>query len=393
MIPYSTQLIEQDDIECVNAALHSTHLTQGALTEEFENALAARGGAKYAISFNSATSALYALYGAFLYKHFPSYVDSINARAAKSNEAIYFVTTPISFVATTNMMLLWGIKPIFCDVKNDGNIDEKALSHILTSHPKKAHIKAIVSVDYGGKSVEIESLRALASKHKIALFSDSSHSFGGSYHDKPIGSLAHATIFSFHALKPITTAEGGALLTDDEELAHFARLLLSHGVEKKALWNYDCLLAGLNFRLSELGAALGLSQLKKVDRFIAHRHHIALFYDEIFANNPHFATIQIPSYIRSTHHLYPILLYPHLWCKKEEIFQALQAQGLGVQVHYKPIYQFSLYQQLCGDIALPYANDFYLSEISIPCHQHLEMAQAENIAKIVTKICNEAEHC
>lgn len=388
MIPYSTQFIDESDAKALNLALHSPNLTQGKLVKEFESALCQRANTQYAIAFNSATSALYALYGAFMYKYFPNLAKSKTSPFCyESTQDIYFVTTPISFVATTNMMLAWGITPIFCDVKDDGNIDEKALAKILSTHPKREYIKAIVSVDYAGKSVEYEALQNLAQEHNLLLFADSSHAFGGRYHNKPIGSLANASVFSFHALKPITTAEGGALLTDDEELAHYARLLLSHGVEKKSLWNYDCLLAGMNFRLSELGAALGLSQLNKLESFIDTRHKIARFYDEFFAKNPHFGTITIADEIQSTHHLYPILLYPHLWCKKEQIFESMLEQGLGVQVHYKPIYQFSLYRRLFGEMQCENAQRFYLSEISIPCHQGLSLKEAEHIAAIVTQIC------
>lgn len=382
MIPYSRQLITQDDIDALEAVLRSSHLTQGELTHTFESALSSVTKARYAISFNSATSALYALYGAFIYKYFPHTLQN------NEPKEIYFVSTPISFVATTNMMLQWGIKPIFCDIKNDGNIDEKALEILLETHPKKQHIKAIVSVDYGGKSVEIESLRILADKHHILLFSDSSHAFGGYYRDKPIGTFADATIFSFHALKPITTAEGGALLTNDKELAYFARLICSHGVEKYNLWHYDCILPGMNLRLSELGAGLGLSQLKKLDDFIAHRHRIATFYDTAFSNNPYFDTIAIPAYIKSSHHLYPILLYPHLWQYKESIFSALLECGLGVQVHYKPIYQFHLYKQILGDISLSNAERFYQAEISIPCHQAMSLDEAQRIVKILNDTCS-----
>lgn len=405
MIPYSTQLIDEADIKAVVSTLQSSHLTQGALTQEFEAALAQRANAKYAISFNSATSALYALYGAYMLKTYPKHAQAIlsggintqnsniqNLHAATNqDDEIYFITTPISFVATTNMMLQWGIKPLFCDIKNDGNLDENTLAKILDTHPKAKQIRAIVSVDYAGKSVEVAPIKALAKKHNLAFFSDSSHSFGGAYQGKSIGSLADATIFSFHALKSITTAEGGAIVTNDEELAHYARLILSHGVEKKSLWNYDCLLSGMNFRLSELGAALGLSQLQKLDFFIQTRHEIATFYDDAFANSPHFATIPIETYIKSSHHLYPILLYPHLWCQKEEIFKALQERGLGVQVHYKPIYQFSFYQKLFAHglsvLNCKNADNFYLSEISIPCHQALSLHQAKQIVEIITHIC------
>ncbi len=174
MIPYSTQYIEQDDIEAVNFALESSHLTQGALTQEFEATLASKIGVQYAISFNSATSALFALYGAFMYKYFPHlahFYNTLDSKISKQDkEEIYFITTPISFVATTNMMLQWGITPLFCDVKDDGNIDEKALEHILSTHPKRAHIKAIVSVDYGGKSVEIISTLTCTKTQSFTFF-------------------------------------------------------------------------------------------------------------------------------------------------------------------------------------------------------------------------------
>lgn len=379
MIPYSTQSIDQDDIEAVCKALTSSHLTQGEYTQEFESALSQHCQARYAISFNSATSALYGLYGAFLYTHFPDYICNPQAND------ICFVTTPISFVATTNMMMKWGIQPIFCDIKNNGNIDEQALANLLESHPKREKIKAIVSVDYGGNSVEIDSLISLARQYNLLLFSDSSHAFGSTYKMRPVGSLADATIFSFHALKPITTAEGGAILTNDERLTHYAKLILSHGIQKGALWDYDCILPGMNFRLTELGASLGLSQLKKLKSFIQYRTDIARYYDRFFASNPYFDTIKIPTHIQSSYHLYPILLRPHLWKHKKQIFQALQDHGLGVQVHYKPIYQFSFYHQTYGEMALSGADSFYNAEISIPCHQNLTLTQAQEIAHILIR--------
>lgn len=390
MIPYSTQRIEEDDIQAVISALRSTHLAQGALMEEFERALCIQSSSAHAISFNSATSALYALYGAYIlcYKQLnnTSFSAAHIHKIVHSNDPIYFITTPISFVATTNMMLHWGITPIFCDIKNDGNIDENAIQAILETHPQKNHIKAIVSVDYAGKSVEIDTLSALAKEYNLMLFSDSSHAFGGSYYTRPIGSLADATIFSFHALKSITTAEGGAIVTNDERIAHFARLIRSHGVQKGELWEYDCQLAGFNFRLNELGAALGLSQICKLQSFINTRRKIAQFYDQYFSNNPYFDTISIQPHIQSSHHLYPILLRPHLHQHKKKIFSLMQEQGLGVQVHYKPIYQFSYYQHLFDTISLSKANSFYTAEISIPCHQSLDIPAAQKIADNILTI-------
>lgn len=391
MIPYSTQSINDDDIRAVCDALQSSHLTQGERTLEFENRLASLVNAKYAISFNSATSALYALYGAFMYKNFAHLLRQIPL--TNPPEKIYFITTPISFVATTNMMLQWGITPIFCDIKPDGNLDENMLENLLKTHSQRSCIKAIVSVDYGGKSVEINKIRSLADEYRLAFFSDSSHSLGGSYYTQPIGSLADATIFSFHALKPITTAEGGALLTNDETLAHYARLICSHGVQKNALWDYDCTLIGMNFRLNELGSALGISQLPRLQDFIAHRREIARFYDKYFADNDYFKMISIPPHIQSSHHLYPILLHSNLWDKKEQIFQTLLQKGLGVQVHYKPIYEFSLYRTILGDeIQCENASRFYRSEISIPCHQNLSLQKAKDIADTLLDICLKYSH-
>lgn len=376
MIPYSTQHIEDDDIKCVCEALKSSHLTQGDIGREFESAIAKHTNSTFAIAFNSATSALYALYGAFMQ------IYQENSKQ-DSKQDLYFITTPISFVATTNMMLSFGIKPIFCDIYKDGNINTQSLEHILQTHKFKESIKAIVSVDYAGKSVEALEIQKIAKKYGIFFFSDSSHSFGGELDSKPVGSFADASVFSFHAVKPITTAEGGAIVTNNPKIAHFARLICSHGVIKGNLWNYDCQLVGMNFRLSDVASALGLSQIQKITRFIDKREQIARIYDTAFAKNDFCYINTMPKNIKSTRHLYPIFLYPNLWCAKQDIFKALQDLGLGVQVHYKPIYQFSLYKKLFGEFALKSADEFYLAELSIPCNQSMSVESAYKIADIV----------
>lgn len=364
MIPYSTQFIEEDDIASVVEVLRSSHLTQGSKVQEFEEALALYVGAKHCVTFNSATSALLGAYA----------VSEIN----KDDEII---TTPISFVATSNMAIALGAQPLFCDIKMDGNIDETLIEALITPHTK-----AIVPVDFAGKPVAIKAIKEVAKKHGLLVIDDASHALGSAINNQKIGSDADMTIFSFHAIKPITTGEGGAVVTDNEEYATALRLFRSHGIIKKKLWNSDMVSLGHNFRMTEFAAALGLSQLHKLDRFIRTRETIAHYYNERFKNHKLFSTIHIDADERSARHLYPLLLNPELHCVKEEIFTELQEKGLGVQVHYKPIYQNSFYKQRYGEQRLRTAEMFYKSEISIPCHQKMTLDDAKTVADMVLEV-------
>lgn len=364
MLPYSTQFIEEDDIASVVEVLRSSHLTQGFKVGEFEEAIADYVGARYCVTFNSATSALLGAYAV--------------AELGENNEII---TTPISFVATSNMAVELGTKPIFCDVKMDGNIDESLIESLITPRTR-----AIVPVDFAGKPVAIDAIKAIAQKHNLLVIEDASHALGSSVNSHKIGSFADMTIFSFHAIKPITTGEGGAVVTNDEEFAKKLKLFRSHGIIKKQLWNSDMVSLGHNFRLSEFAAALGLSQLHKLDRFITTRENIARYYDEHFKQYPLFTTITIPDHEQSARHLYPILLNPELHCPKEEIFAELQERGLGVQVHYKPIYQNSFYKERFGEKRLTSTELFYRSELSIPCHQKMSMEDAKTVADIILEV-------
>jgi UDP-4-amino-4,6-dideoxy-L-N-acetyl-beta-L-altrosamine transaminase len=297
----------------------------------------------------------------------------------KENDEI--ITTPISFVATTNMAVALGAKPIFCDVKMDGNIDETLIESLITPHTR-----IIVPVDFAGKPVAIEVIKAIANKHNLLVIEDASHALGSAINHQKIGSFADMTVFSFHAIKPITTGEGGAVVTNNEEFAKRLRLFRSHGIIKKQLWNSDMVSLGHNFRLTEFAAALGHSQIHKLDRFLNVRDHIAYYYDEKFDKHPLFSTITIADNEQSARHLYPLLLNPELHCVKEDIFTELQSRGLGVQVHYKPIYQNSFYKERFGEIKLPSTELFYKSELSIPCHQKMTMEDAKKVADIVLEV-------
>lgn len=375
MYPYSTQLIQEDDKSALLDALSDEYLTQGWRAREFESAIAQYCGAHYALVCNSATSALYIAYHA---------INSM-LYAKSPNTPIFAITTPISFVATTNMMLANHITPIFADITPSGHLDAKSVREILTSHPHKAHIKILVSMDYGGASIDCEQMRQLAQEFDLIWVSDSSHAFGASYRGQKLGSQADVSIFSFHAIKPITTAEGGALVTNHEEIYTYAQPLISHGIIKGKAWEYDCLDCGFNFRMHELSAALGLSQIHRIESFIAKREEIAQFYHQYFANNPFFSLLP-HSQDQSTHHLYPIFLHPPLWQHKRSIFENLHAHGVGVQVHYIPIYSFSLYKQRFGVMSLENAQRFYNAELSIPCAQSMDREDAKKVGDIILDV-------
>lgn len=394
-LPYSTQLIDKRDIKRVKSALKSPLLTQGELCEEFEKKIAKYIGAKYALCFNSATSALYCAYRCVF----------------KQGQSV--ITTPNSFVATANMLLACGCKPIFADILDDGNISVESIKSLLAkkitnttdNNSKAQNIAGIVSVDFAGKSVEAKSIKSLAKAHNLAFVSDSSHAFGGELDGRKIGTFADVSIFSFHAIKPITTAEGGAIITNDKSIYERAKLLRSHGLSKISLWDSEVQDFGFNFRLNELQAALGLSQLEKIDEFLAKREKIAKIYDEAFCENPkkeYFAPThaQNPPNIKSTNHLYPILLSNKLIPHKEAIFRALQARGLGVQVHYKPIFDYELFRDCVLDRqakkhqaksqAEHKARWWYEAEISIPLHQAMSKKDIKYCIKSVLEVFRNA---
>ncbi|GAA7370096.1 UDP-4-amino-4,6-dideoxy-N-acetyl-beta-L-altrosamine transaminase [Helicobacter pylori] len=362
---YSEPCLDEEDKKAVLEVLNSKQLTQGKRSLLFEEALCEFLGVKHALVFNSATSALLTLYRNF---------SGFNAHC---NEII---TTPISFVATANMLLESGYTPVFAEVKNDGNIDELALEKLINEKTK-----AIVSVDYAGKSVEIGSIQKLCKRHSLSFLSDSSHALGSEYQNKKVGGFALASVFSFHAIKPITTAEGGAVVTNNSELYEKMKWFRSHGMLKKDFFEGEVKSIGHNFRLNEIQSALGLSQLKKAPLLRQKREEIALTYDRIFKDNPYFTPLHPLLKDKSSNHLYPILMRQKFFTCKKLILENLHKRGILAQVHYKPIYQYQLYQQLFNTAPLKSAEDFYRAEISLPCHANLNLESVQNIAHDVLK--------
>ncbi|GAA8844665.1 UDP-4-amino-4,6-dideoxy-N-acetyl-beta-L-altrosamine transaminase [Helicobacter pylori] len=362
---YSEPCLDEEDKKAVLEVLNSKQLTQGKRSLLFEEALCEFLGVKHALVFNSATSALLTLY-----RNFSDF-------SADCNEII---TTPISFVATANMLLESGYKPVFAEIKNDGNIDELALEKLINEKTK-----AIVSVDYAGKSVEIGSIQKLCKRHSLSFLSDSSHALGSEYQNKKVGGFALASVFSFHAIKPITTAEGGAVVTNDNELYEKMKWFRSHGMIKKDFFEGEVKSIGHNFRLNEIQSALGLSQLKKAPLLMQKREEIALVYDRIFKDNPYFTPLHPSLKDKSSNHLYPILIRQKFFTCKKLILENLHKRGILAQVHYKPICQYQLYQQLFNTAPLKSAQDFYRAEISLPCHANLDLESVQNIAHGVLK--------
>lgn len=372
MIAYSKQSINDQDIQAVIDTLQSDYLTGGEKVVEFEKALSQYLGVKYVCVVNSATSALHLAYKAI---------------GLEKNDEI--ITSPITFAATSNAAIMCGANPIFCDIKSNGNIDEDKIEALVTSESK-----AIVPIDFGGNPVDIDKINTIAKKHSLYVIQDSCHALGSKLDASNVGSKADISIFSFHAIKPITTCgEGGALATNNKELYEKAKLLRSHGIEKKEVWNSDMLSLGYNYRLSDVSCALGISQLKRLDSFIEKRTKIAHYYDKVFKDNPYFFPLKITSSAKSSYHLYPILLDRSLWCSKEEIFKELQNKNIGVQVHYKPIYQYSYYKKIFGEQKLHNAEEFYKAELSIPCHQEMSEEDAQYISSTLLSTLSSYKRC
>jgi len=373
IIPYSRQLIEDDDIQAVINVLKSDYLTQGPEIAAFEKELAEYTGARYAVLFSSGTAALH---GAYF------------AAGLKAGEEV--ITTPNTFAATANAALYLGGRPVFTDIElKTGNINLDLIAEKITT---KTKILAVV--DYSGYPVDMDKAQYVAKKYGLVLVEDACHSLGAYYKNKKIGTIADMTILSFHPVKSITTGEGGAVLTDNEEYYQKLLLFRQHGISKENFineahgpWYYEMQLLGYNYRMTDMQAALGRSQLKKLDCFIARRREIVSFYQDVFSNNEYFNfTVEEEGYF-SSWHLFPIRLKEHLITKKRKIFEALRAQGLWVQVHYIPVYRLPFYQSLGYPKGLcPNAEKFYESEISIPVYQAMTLDDARKVASILLEV-------
>lgn len=377
MIPYSTQDINEDDIKAVASVLRSGWLTQGPVLEKFEKAIAKKVGAKYAIAFNSGTAALHSAY--------------FSAGIGKGDEVI---VPSLTFAATANAVLYLGAKPIFSDSEIEtGNMSVADAEKKIT---KKT--KAIVAVDYGGRPADLREFRALAKKHNLVFIEDGAQSLGAEYRGKPVGTQADMTMFSFHPVKSITTGEGGVITTNNGKYANALRLFRSHGISKDAktfkrknhgTWYQEMQALGFNYRMPEMSAALGESQLKRLDSFITKRRRAAMRYYRLLKDIPNIILpLKERPYEKSAWHLYPIRLNARI-TQRDEVFAKLREAGIGVQVHHVPVHTHVYYEKLGYKKGLcPSAEAFVASEISIPLFPNITQKQQKFIAGTLIDIMN-----
>lgn len=386
MIPYGKQSISQQDIDAVLEALQSDFLTQGPKVPLFEQAVADKIGAKYAIAVNSATSALH-----------------IACLALGLGQGDWLWTSPITFVASANCGLYCGAQVDFVDIDpRTYNLCPQALeAKLITAENEGKLPRVLVAVHLCGQPCDMEAIHALSQRYGFKIIEDASHAIGGKYQGEYIGSGRYSdiTVFSFHPVKIITTAEGGMAVTNDEQLAEKMNLLRSHGVtrdeklmthEPDGPWYYQQVELGYNYRMTELQAALGLSQLQYLDEFVARRHQLARGYNEQLADLPITLPCQHPdSY--SGLHLYVIRLQlDRIKKSHRQVFEELRQNGIGVNLHYIPVHTQPYYQKL-GFKAddFPKAERYYSEAISLPMYQGLTDEQQNEVIAVFNRVMSD----
>lgn len=370
MIPYGRQSISPEDIAAVVAVLGSDFLTQGPVVPQFEAAVASLAGARHGVAVNSATSALH-----------------IACLALGLGPGDVLWTVPNSFVASSNCALYCGASVDFVDIDaRTMNMSVPALEARLDAAARQGRLpKVLVPVHFAGEPCDMAAIGALARKHGVRVIEDASHAIGATYGGEPVGSGTHSdiTVFSFHPVKIVTTAEGGLAVTNDDDLAHRMALLRSHGItrdparmvgEPDGPWSYQQVDLGFNYRMTELQAALGLSQLTRIGAFIARRHELAARYDRLLAGLPVGLPYRDPVQ-HSALHLYPIRV-----AGRAGVFAALRAAGVGVNVHYYPIHLQPYYRALGFEVGhFPEAEAYYSEAISLPLFADLTDADQDHV--------------
>lgn len=380
MIPYGRQDISDADIQAVVDVLRSEYLTQGPTVPAFENAVASYCCAEYAVAVNSATSALH-----------------IACLALGVGHGDIVWTSPITFVASANCVLYCGAQVDFVDIDpRTYNLSVKCLAEKLAQAEKLGCLpKVVIPVHMCGQPCEMDSIYALAQQYGFRIVEDASHAIGGKYCSEPIGNCRYSdiTVFSFHPVKIITTGEGGMALTNDKELARRMQLLRSHGITRNAgemthepdgPWYYQQIALGFNYRMTDIHAALGLSQMRRLDEFVAKRHAIAKRYDELLVKLPVITPWQ-HSGSYSGFHLYVIRLRQSEISKTQrEVFEKLRAAGIGANLHYIPVYRQPYYETLGFKAGhCPESERYYTEAISLPMYPGLSEVQQEHVVEVL----------
>lgn len=375
-LSYGRQFIDDEDIQAIIDTLKSDYLTCGPRTTQLEQRLCDITGAKYCVAVSNGTAALH-----------------IAALAAGIGPGDEVITTPITFAASANCALYCGARPVFADINpHTYNIDPVSiLAHITP------RTKAVVAVDFTGQAVELDEIRAICREHGLILIEDAAHSIGTRYKGQPVGSLADMTTFSFHPVKTVTAGEGGAVTTNSKELYDKLVLLHAHGITRDRSqmvhptddpWYNEQAAYGFNYRMTEIQAALLMSQLNKLEQFSRRRREIVEMYDTAFSRIPQLQLQQEIPASETTRHLYILRLRSEmLSCTRREFFDAMGAEGIHSQVHYMPVYWHSYYESLGYEKGLcPQAERYYQEVMSLPLYYSLTDQDVEDVIHIVSKL-------
>lgn len=376
MIPYGRQDITQADIDAVVAVLRSDYLTQGPMVPRFEQTVASYCGTQHAVAANSATSALH-----------------IACMALGLGPGDWLWTSPITFVASANCGLYCGAQVDFVDIDpRTYNMDPVALEAKLMEAERHGKLpKVVVPVHLCGQPCDMEAIHALSRRYGFHIVEDASHAIGGRYRGEPVGNCRYSdiTVFSFHPVKIITTTEGGMALTNDAGLAERMTLARSHGVTRDPArmtrdadgpWYYEQVALGYNYRMTDVQAVLGSSQILRVDQYVARRHELASRYDTLLADLPVVVPWQHPA-TYSGLHLYVVRLQlERIGCSHRKVFEAMRAGGIGVNLHYIPVHTQPYYAAMGftrGDF--PQAECYYAEAITLPLYPHLKENQQDQV--------------
>jgi len=373
MLPYAHQQIDDADVDAVAAALRSDWLTTGPRVPAFEEALCSVTGARHAVAYSSGTAALH---GA-----------TLAAGLGPGDEAI---TTPMTFAATANAVLYVGAEVRFADI-DPGSllIDPELVAGQVTPRTK-----AILPVDYSGQPADYDAIRAIADAApggRALVIADAAHSLGATWHGRPVGTLADMTVLSLHPAKIVTTGEGGAVLTDDDELAARLRRFRNHGISSELRartdWTYQMVDLGFNYRLTDLGAALGSSQLDRLEGFLATRRRLARRYLDRLAGND---AVELPALDPDAdsawHFMFVQLNLDRLTVDRGGAYHALRAEGIGVNVHYIPVHEHPYYRGRYPGLSLPVAERAYRRLLTLPLHAGMTEADVDDVVAALDKV-------
>jgi perosamine synthetase len=367
-IPYGRQEIDEEDIAAVVEVLRSDWLTTGPAVERFEQAFASLVGAKHAVAVTNGTAALH--------------VAMLAAGIGPGDEVI---VPTMTFAASANAARYVGADVVFCDVRADTlSIDVEHAAALVTPRTK-----AIVVVDYAGIPCDLDEVMGLAAKHDLVVVEDACHAVGATYRGRPVGSIAHLSTFSFHPVKHLTTGEGGMVTTADPKLDRRLRRLRNHGIdtdfrqrESAGTWEYDAVELGFNFRLSDINAALGASQVRKVPPWVERRRELADRYRELLADLP-LTMLDEPEHVRASWHLFPIMLTDDA-PNRADVFTALRAASIGVNVHYRPLHLHTTFRSPDSPPgAFPVAEDAYARLLSLPMWHGLRDDEQERVVQLL----------